>query len=566
MVTSRSATRLPLTRCCSSVDRQRSTPSSSPTAGVLNEILVPEGETVEVGAVRPGSVTPPRMLCCGPGRRGTRIAAARAEPAAEPEPPAEPEPAAEARARAEQAARQSPLRPSPRPRARPLPAPAASAADGDGSAAPPVAVVRRIITEHNIDHRHDHRAHRAGGRITATTCSRSRSHRRDALRRPLRLRRSGRARAAAPAPAAPRQLRPRGRPSQRDTDPRARARARARSRAGSRAGTRSCAGTGGHGARDEIAFNNIRKRTAEHMVRSKANLAPRPHRGRGRLRNVDRVRVAAKDEFRAAEGVALTYLPFISRPPSMPCASFPGSTHRLSERARGSPTGQPRVRRRPRLRGPMVAVVHNADDKAVAALAVEVADLAARARLKKWADEITGGTFTLTNLGSTARDHLPVINQPQVAILSHAVVRKKQWSWSARWERDHPHRPSVGTLAMRLGHVRSTARMRRPFRSCARHPPDARLGPGARVSAGHCAVRWGPVPYREAHDLQKALFETRPTTICLLLENPTSNAWRAGRHGQRAGAAGVLGAELWPHRSGCDVTYQGPGQLVVYPS
>src|SRR5207249_7101484 len=68
------------------------------------------------------------------------------------------------------------------------------------------------------------------------------------------------------------------------------------------------------GGRDEvIPFSNIRRRTAEHMVRSKATSAHTLVAVEVDYHNVERVRLAEKDAFRASEGAALTYLPFISR-------------------------------------------------------------------------------------------------------------------------------------------------------------------------------------------------------------------------------------------------------------
>jgi lipoic acid synthetase len=80
-------------------------------------------------------------------------------------------------------------------------------------------------------------------------------------------------------------------------------------------------------------------------------------------------------------------------------------------------------------------------------------------------------------------------------------------------------------------------------------------------------VRWlGKVPYREAHDLQKALFERSDDDHLLLLEHP-----HVYTLGVRADLANVLvppasvGAELCRTDRGGDVTYHGPGQLVGYP-
>ena len=77
--------------------------------------------------------------------------------------------------------------------------------------------------------------------------------------------------------------------------------------------------------------------------------------------------------------------------------------------------------------GLLVPVVRSADGKRMRAIAREINDLAARARSRKLSpDEISGGTFTISNNGSAGSVlTMPIINQPQVAILStDAIVRK----------------------------------------------------------------------------------------------------------------------------------------------
>ena len=77
--------------------------------------------------------------------------------------------------------------------------------------------------------------------------------------------------------------------------------------------------------------------------------------------------------------------------------------------------------------GLIVPVVHDAQDRACRAIARDVADLAGRAKdTKLTADDITGGTVTITNVGSTGNAFLlPIINQPQVMILSTDGVKRR---------------------------------------------------------------------------------------------------------------------------------------------
>jgi pyruvate dehydrogenase E2 component (dihydrolipoamide acetyltransferase) len=77
--------------------------------------------------------------------------------------------------------------------------------------------------------------------------------------------------------------------------------------------------------------------------------------------------------------------------------------------------------------GLIVPVVHDADGKRLRVLAREFADLAARARAKKLsADDISGGTFTITNAGTYGTFMTaPIISQPQVAILATDGIRPR---------------------------------------------------------------------------------------------------------------------------------------------
>jgi 2-oxoglutarate dehydrogenase E2 component (dihydrolipoamide succinyltransferase) len=77
--------------------------------------------------------------------------------------------------------------------------------------------------------------------------------------------------------------------------------------------------------------------------------------------------------------------------------------------------------------GLIVPVVRNADDLSIAGLARRINDLAERARAKKLnPDEVQGGTFTVTNPGIFGGLYgLPIINQPQVAILGMGGIQKR---------------------------------------------------------------------------------------------------------------------------------------------
>jgi pyruvate dehydrogenase E2 component (dihydrolipoamide acetyltransferase) len=185
----------------------------------------------------------------------------------------------------------------------------------------------------------------------------------------------------------------------------------------------------GGGARDEIVpFTNIRRRTAEHMVRSKATSAHTLVAAEADFENVERVRRAHKDRFKAEEGISLTYLPFVARSVIEVLRSYPHLNASVGDDALV-------VHRDIHLgvavdldqQGLIAPVVHQADGQSLRGLARAISDLASRARTRKLsADDIAGGTFTITNPGPFGTFiTVPIINQPQVAILSTDGVKRR---------------------------------------------------------------------------------------------------------------------------------------------
>jgi pyruvate dehydrogenase E2 component (dihydrolipoamide acetyltransferase) len=183
------------------------------------------------------------------------------------------------------------------------------------------------------------------------------------------------------------------------------------------------------GGRDEVVkLSNIRRRTGEHMVMS---LSTSPHAFIAveiDYSGVDRVRNAQKAAFKAAEGFSLTYMPFIARAVVEAANKFPN--------VNASVAGDSLILHKAvhlgiavdlDFNGLMVPVVRDADGKRMRAIGRDISDLAARARGKKLSpDDITGGTFTLSNAGPYGIDLMQsIINQPQVGILSITSVKKK---------------------------------------------------------------------------------------------------------------------------------------------
>jgi 2-oxoglutarate dehydrogenase E2 component (dihydrolipoamide succinyltransferase) len=145
--------------------------------------------------------------------------------------------------------------------------------------------------------------------------------------------------------------------------------------------------------------------------------------------NIARLRERAKAAFQAREGVKLTFLPFFAQATVEALKVHPvlnavinGETQEVTYHAAehlGIAVDTER--------GLMVPVIHNAGDLNIGGLARKIADLAARTRDGQVGpDELTGGTFTLTNTGSRgALFDTPIINQPQVGILGVGSVVKR---------------------------------------------------------------------------------------------------------------------------------------------
>jgi 2-oxoglutarate dehydrogenase E2 component (dihydrolipoamide succinyltransferase) len=210
------------------------------------------------------------------------------------------------------------------------------------------------------------------------------------------------------------------------------------------------------GADDEaVAFTNIRRRTAEHMVRSKSTSAHVLTAIEVDFENVDGVRRAAQAEWKEREGFTLTYLPFISRAVIDAIEDYPHVNASVGD-------DELIVHRNVHLgiavdlsfQGLLAPVIHDAEGKRLRAIAREIHDLAARARAKKLsADEIQGGTFTITNPGGYGTlITAPIINQPQVAILSTDGVKKKPVAVELPDGTDAVVVHPVGILALSFDH------------------------------------------------------------------------------------------------------------------
>ncbi|HWJ98534.1 MAG TPA: 2-oxo acid dehydrogenase subunit E2, partial [Acidimicrobiales bacterium] len=205
-----------------------------------------------------------------------------------------------------------------------------------------------------------------------------------------------------------------------------------------------------------VPLNKIRKITAEHMVRSLGVSAHVYVSTEVDYESIDRVRTVHKAAFKAEEGVSLTYLPFVARALVDALADFPNVNASMGTESELVVDGSVNLGIAVDLdhEGLIVPVVHEAQDRRLRALARDVADLASRAKSRKLAaDDITGGTVTITNVGSTGSAFLlPIINQPQVMILSTDGVARRPVVVTDRSGAESIAIHSVGNLTLGWDH------------------------------------------------------------------------------------------------------------------
>jgi 2-oxoglutarate dehydrogenase E2 component (dihydrolipoamide succinyltransferase) len=175
-------------------------------------------------------------------------------------------------------------------------------------------------------------------------------------------------------------------------------------------------------------FNGIRKATARHMVGSKATSPHVLTAMEVDFDAVDRLRSAEKDAWRAAEGSSLTYLPFIVTALAEALAAFPRLNASVGDDeliVHGDVNLAVAVDLG--FEGLVAPVVRKVGDLSIRDLARSIHEVAGRARDRRLVpDDLAGGTFTVTNPGQYGTlFQFPIINQPQVAILSTDGVARK---------------------------------------------------------------------------------------------------------------------------------------------
>ncbi len=366
----------------------------SPSAGVLLEILVPEGKTVEINTVvgRIGQEGEAKAAPAAPKSAPADAQSAPA-PAAAPAPAPAPAPAA--------APKPAPA-PSPAPAPAPAQRPAAAATQAPQQAPSFVRsspVVQKIAAEHGVDVSLVEGTGE-GGRVTkkdimgyidsAASSSAPISTPSQPVAQP-----APQAAPSAPAPAAPK--------------PQA---------------ARPAVVASPDDVREPMSI--MRKKIAEHMVMSKATSPHVYTIFEVDMSEVVKRREALKREFEK-EGVKLTFLPFFIEASIRGMKEYPiinssvdGDTiiYRKSVNVGIAVALE---------NGLIVPVIKHADQMNLLGLAKTAADLGERARTKRLVpDDVQGGTFTITNVGVFGGTFgLPIINQPQAAIMGLGTITKR---------------------------------------------------------------------------------------------------------------------------------------------
>jgi pyruvate dehydrogenase E2 component (dihydrolipoamide acetyltransferase) len=385
----------------------------SPAEGVVAQILVPEGETVEVGTVL------------------AVIAPEGAAPAAAPEAP--PEPATQDAADASEAAATETAQPTPpAPPPAPAPAPAAAPASGNGRTfvSP---VVARIASEHGVDP-NTIQGTGTGGRVTKKDI--------------LAFVEGGGQAAAQPAPAveptapapAPAPAEPAPAPAAQTASappapapaPSAPVAPAAQAPPPAPAAAPAPAASAEPEPGETIEpMSAMRKGIAEHMRRSLDTSAHVTSAIEVDMSKVVAIRKKLKKEYEQAYGVNPTYLSFVARATVETLRDYPW----INGEIRGDKII---TRNYVNLgfaveladgKGLIVPVLKHAEGLNLLGLARGVTDIAKRARDKKlMPDDVVGGTFTITNPGGYGTFHgTPVISQPQAGILGTYAVVKRPW-------------------------------------------------------------------------------------------------------------------------------------------
>jgi 2-oxoglutarate dehydrogenase E2 component (dihydrolipoamide succinyltransferase) len=349
----------------------------SPVAGTLQEIRVNEDETAEVGSVLAvigsGAAAAPAEAPAPAAPAQEAPKAAPAQQAPQKEAPAQEAPKAEA-----------PKQEAPAPQAAPAPAAQAAPAAGGSESGYVTPLVRKLANQHGVDIS-SLSGTGVGGRI----------RKQDVIAAAEAKAAPAASSAAAPAASAP---------------------------AASSAAVSSLRGTTQKAPR-------IRQVIARRMRESLEVSTQLTQVHEVDMTKVAKLRARAKNSFQAQNGTKLTFLPFIAKAVAEALKQHPKlnaaydedkqeiTYHNAEHLAIAVDTDK----------GLLVPVISDAGNLNLAGLAGKIADVAARTRDGKIGpDELSGGTFSITNIGSVgALFDTPIINQPQVGILGTGAIVKR---------------------------------------------------------------------------------------------------------------------------------------------
>jgi 2-oxoglutarate dehydrogenase E2 component (dihydrolipoamide succinyltransferase) len=375
-------------------------PSSA--SGVIEKILVQEGETVNVG-------TPLAIVGEGGESAGESSGEASDAEATEESPPQpeateeaaveeEVDQAAEAETKGETEERQE----QPRQESQPSERPKSHSSNGDDTSKRGIIspLVRRLADEHDVD-LDGVEGTGTGGRI----------RKQDVLKFVETRKAQPQAKPAASAEEAPEKA-----PERKETPAQKEAAPAAASAVGDR--------------EELVPWSNIRRRTAEHMVASHLETARAWNAVEADWTNVVELRGRAKGRFKENEGFGLTFMPFLCRAVCDTLLEMPEVNAAFDEANQAN-----RVRRYVNLGiavaldggGLIVPVIKGADEKNITGMARAINDVATRARTKKLVpDDLSGGTFTITNPGPFGSImSVPIIPRGQTAIVAFEAIQKR---------------------------------------------------------------------------------------------------------------------------------------------
>lgn len=377
----------------------------SPSAGVLTKIVVAEDETVEVGAelaiidenAQPGAAAPAPEAAPAPAPQPEPEPAPAPPVSSIPQPaPAQPAPQQAAPAPAPAPAPQAPA-PQPAPVA-PVSEPTPLPSSGESPYVTPL--VRKLANEHGVD-LDAISGTGVGGRIRKQDVLEAAKSQREQAAAPAAPAPAAAPAAAAPAPVAAQAPAAAPEPVEVDTTLRGRTE----------------------------KMTRLRQTIAKRMVESLQTAAQLTSVVEVDVTKIARLRTRAKDDFYRREGVKLTFTPFFAMATVEALKQHPKLNATINNE-----TNEVTYFDVENLgiavdteRGLLAAVVKNAGDLNLAGLTRKITDLAERTRNNQVTpDEVTGGTFTLTNTGSRgALFDTPILNQPQVGMLGTGAVVKR---------------------------------------------------------------------------------------------------------------------------------------------